>query len=157
MHMERLRGQLSIESKYLQNGDKDVVEDDDDDEEYYDDDNYEHYYDDEEYYGDDGEDRKDEKEKNVVEISQNRFMKVLFLDGEIGLLQTCVLCNRSFQQLRGQLSIESKYLQNGDKDVDEDDDDEEEYYDDDNYEHYYDDEEYYGDDGEDRKDEKEKK
>jgi len=58
---ERLRGQLSSESKYLQNGDKDV--DDDDDEEYYDDDNYEHYYDDEEYYGDDGEDKKDEKEK----------------------------------------------------------------------------------------------
>ncbi|XP_059449138.1 choline-phosphate cytidylyltransferase 2-like [Corylus avellana] len=60
---ERLRGQLSRESKYLQNGDKDV-DDDDDEEEYYDDDNYEHYYDDEEEcYGDDGEDKKDEKEK----------------------------------------------------------------------------------------------
>ncbi|XP_062153462.1 choline-phosphate cytidylyltransferase 1-like [Alnus glutinosa] len=57
---ERLRGQQSGESKYLQNGDKDV--DDDDEEEYYDDDSYEHYYDDEEYY-DDGEDKKDEKEK----------------------------------------------------------------------------------------------
>lgn len=57
---ERLLGQQSGESKYLQNGDKDV--DDDDDEEYYDDDSYEHYYDDEEYY-DDGEDKKDEKEK----------------------------------------------------------------------------------------------
>jgi choline-phosphate cytidylyltransferase len=54
---ERLRGQQSRDSTYLQNG----KDDDDDDEEYYDDDDDEQYYDDGEYYYDE-EDKRDGKE-----------------------------------------------------------------------------------------------